>query len=240
MDKLKALLVDDEAPAREELKYLLSRNKDVEIIKDVDNLEDAIIALNTHQIDIIFLDIQINNDNGIEFAEIIKSREVAIIFATAYDQYAVEAFSLNAVDYLLKPFSQERVNQSVNKAIKRITEDNKPKRVLKKFTFWKGDKMVVVAPEDILYLTVDDRKVIVETTKGTLTDAGPLLTTYEKLDPSLFIRTHRSYIVNLEKIEEIIPWFNNTYILKMIGLKDKEIPVSRSYLQEFKKVIGVM
>ncbi|AOY74983.1 LytR/AlgR family response regulator transcription factor [Clostridium formicaceticum] len=240
MDKLKALLVDDEMPAREELKYLLSRNEDVEIIKDVDNLDDAVIVLNTHQIDIIFLDIEINDDNGIAFAQIIKSREIAIIFATAYDQYAVEAFSLNAVDYLLKPFSQERVDQSVDKAVKKLRKDKTTKRLLKKLTFWKGDKMVVVGPEDILYLTVDDRKVIIETTKGTLTDAGPLQTTYEKLDPSLFIRTHRSYIVNLEKIEEIIPWFNNTYILKMVGLEDTEIPVSRSYLQEFKKIIGVV
>ncbi|QNO15201.1 response regulator transcription factor [Alkalicella caledoniensis] len=240
MNILKVFLVDDEMPAREELKYLLSLNDKVDLIGEADNLEDALVEITNKEIDLIFLDIQINNDNGVEFAKKIKLKEIGVVFATAYDEYAVEAFSLNAIDYLLKPFSQERVNQSIQKAIDKLSKGKKNERYLKKLTFWKGEKMVVIAPEDILYLTVDERKVILETTKGTLTDAGPLQNTFEKLDPNIFIRTHRSYIVNLEKIEEIIPWFNNTYNLKLVDLKETEIPVSRSYLQEFKKQVGLL
>lgn len=240
MNTLKVFLVDDEMPAREELKYLLSRNDKVDLVGEADNLEDALVEISNKEIDLIFLDIQINNDNGVEFAKKIKLREIGVVFATAYDEYAVEAFSLNAIDYLLKPFSQERVNQSIQKAVEKIFKGKKTEKYLKKLTFWKGEKMVVIAPEDILYITVDERKVVLETTKGTLTDAGPLQNTFEKLDPNIFIRTHRSYIVNLEKIEEIIPWFNNTYNLKLVDLKETEIPVSRSYLQEFKKQVGLL
>ena len=241
MSIIKVFLVDDEMPAREELKYLLSHNKNVEIVGEADNLEDALVAINNKDINLLFLDIQINSDNGVEFAANIKNNEIGVIFATAYDEYAVKAFSLNAIDYLLKPFSQERVDQSIQKATKKLVRLQKRREsYLRKLTFWKGDKMVIVAPEDILYLTVDERKVIIVTTKGTLTDTGPLQNTYEKLNPDIFVRTHRSFIVNLEKIDEIIPWFNNTYILKVVGLKEKEIPVSRSYLQDFKKLIGIV
>ena len=241
MTTLKVLIVDDEQPAREELKFLLSDNEHVDIVADVDNLEDALHTLADQSVDLIFLDIQINNQNGMTLAERIKGKEIGVIFATAYDEYAVKAFSLDAIDYLLKPFSKERVDRSVEKAYKQKLAPKVEKKQIgfRKLTFWHEEKMVVVAPEEILYLTVDDRKVIVETTKGKLTDAGPLQSTLEKLDPNVFIRTHRSFVVNIEKIEEIVPWFNNTYILRIIGLKNVEIPVSRSYLQEFKKQIGI-
>ncbi|SHK16738.1 two component transcriptional regulator, LytTR family [Anaerobranca californiensis DSM 14826] len=236
---MKILIVDDELLAREELKYLLSKDKRLEIVGDVGSLDDALEIINKREVDLIFLDIQINNENGVEFAEQIKEKEMGVIFATAYDQYAVQAFSLNAIDYLLKPFSEERVLQSIDKAFKKINKKEKPSP-FRKLTFWNEEKMVVVAPEEILYLTVEDRKVMIYTTKGILTDNGPLQSTIEKLDPNLFIRTHRSFVVNIEKIEEIIPWFNNTYILKIVGLKNVEIPVSRGYIQEFKKRIGLM
>lgn len=241
MNTLKVLIVDDEQPAREELKFLLADNEKVEVVADVDNLEDAIFALSGKHFDLIFLDIQINNQNGMALAEKIKGKDIGVIFATAYDEYAVEAFSLNAIDYLLKPFSKERVNQGIEKAYKKLgAKVEKRITSFRKLTFWNEEKMVVVAPEEIVYLTVDERKVIVETTKGRLTDTGPLQSTLDRLDPNLFIRTHRSFVVNIEKIEEIIPWFNNTYILKMFGLKNTEIPVSRGYLQEFKKQIGLL
>lgn len=240
MTALKVLIVDDEQPAREELKFLLSDNEKVDIVADVDNIEDALFALNDYDLDLIFLDIQINDDNGMVFAEKIKDKKIGIIFATAYDDYAVKAFSINAVDYLLKPFSKDRVEQSIEKAYKKL--DIKPHKKtfnFRKLTFWSKDKMVVVAPEDILFLTVDERKVVIHTNKGKFTDAGPLQSILEKLDPSLFIRTHRSFVVNAEKIDEIIPWFNNTFILKIVGFKSLEIPVSRGYMQEFKKQIGI-
>lgn len=240
MNRLRVLIVDDETPAREELKYLLSADDRIEVVAESANLEDAKTVIDTQDIDLIFLDIQINNENGVDFAERIKERDIGVIFATAYDEYAVKAFSLNAIDYLLKPFSKERVYQSVEKAVKKITKKQDFKKTnFRKLTFWNTTKMVVVSPEDILYLTVDDRKVIIHTTKGILTDSGPLQSTIEKLDPNIFIRTHRSFVVNLEKIEEIIPWFNNTYILKVVGLKNVEIPVSRGYLQDFRKQIGI-
>lgn len=240
MTTLKVLIVDDEQPAREELKYLLSDIESVDIVADVNNLEDAIFALSEQKIDLIFLDIQINDQNGMTLAEKIKGKDIGVIFATAYDEYAVEAFSLNAIDYLLKPFSKERVNESIKKAFKKLgVKVKKRQSNFRKLTFWNEEKMIVVAPEEIIYLTVDERKVVVETTKGRLTDTGPLQSTLDKLDQDLFIRTHRSFVVNIEKIEEIIPWFNNTYILKMFGLKNIEIPVSRGYLQEFKKQIGL-
>ncbi|WP_353892587.1 LytTR family DNA-binding domain-containing protein [Proteinivorax hydrogeniformans] len=240
MDKVKVAIVDDELPSREELKYLLSHRRELDIAYEADNFEDALDIINCKKVDLLFLDIQLKDKSGVDLAEIIEQHDVEIIFATAYDKYAVKAFSLNAVDYLLKPFSQPRVEKAVNKALKKILkEENVKKTYPPKLTFWKGEKMHVISPEEIVFITVGEKQVKVFTDKGIFTDHATLKDVQQKLDPKSFIRTHRSYIINLEKISEIIPWFNSTFNLKMKKYSDIEIPVSRSYLQSFKQELGL-
>ncbi|WP_350344473.1 LytTR family DNA-binding domain-containing protein [Proteinivorax tanatarense] len=240
MDKIKVAIIDDELPSREELKFLLSHRRELDIAYEADNFEDAFDLVNHKDIDLLFLDIQLKDKSGVDLAEIIDHKNIEIIFATAYDMYAVKAFSLNAVDYLLKPFSQLRVEKAVNKALNKILKERDVKKSYpQKLTFWKGEKMHVISPEEIVFITVDEKQVKIYTDKGIFFDHTTLKDVQQKLEPKSFIKTHRSYVINLEKISEIIPWFNSTFNLKMEKYTQMKIPVSRSYLQNFKKELGL-
>lgn len=234
---LRVVIVDDEKYALQELKYLLNQYSDFEICGEADSGEECIKLVDEQMPDVVFLDIHLNDKNGVDVAREItkKHRNIHIVFATAYDNYAVNAFNLDAVDYILKPFEDERIAET----IKRLKSRVKPRVLPDVLTVWKNDRMVVLDHTDIVYCCTVDNKTIVKSFKGEFISNLTLASLEQKLEKHSFLRTHKSYLVNLEHIKEIVPWFNYTYMLVMEGYEKDEVPVSRTYMKKFKNTLGI-
>lgn len=238
---LKCVIVEDEFPAREELKYFISNHDGIELEKEFDNPVDALKFIQNTQIDAVFLDINMPELDGMSLAKILSklNSELKIIFITAYREYAAEAFEIKAFDYLLKPYSESRIKEVLNnltlsKSNDLIKENNK----INKITVSSGDKLIVLSLDEICYIEIIEKESLVYTKTSTYTSKLKLSKWEEILPKNKFYRTHRSYIVNLDKIREIEPWFNGTYILKIEDTKFK-IPVSRNNIKEFKELLGI-
>ncbi|WP_018665184.1 LytR/AlgR family response regulator transcription factor [Heyndrickxia acidiproducens] len=246
---LTAFIVDDEPLARDELIYLLKRSKQVEIAGQAESIETAFDKLKDMDVDVIFLDIQLGEESGINIAK--KLNQLGdppmIVFATAYDEYALKAFELNALDYLLKPFDEKRVQQTIEKLVKQIngTEQrfkfpsgvqailaNQPE----KLALTVDEKIVLINVNDILYIQANDGKTMVATTKNKYYVHDSLVTFERKLEQSSIIRVHRAFLVNINSIVEIEPWFNSTYNLILVN--NEKVPVSRTYVKELKQLLG--
>ncbi|PGZ96973.1 DNA-binding response regulator [Bacillus pseudomycoides] len=245
---LKVLVVDDEMLARDELKYLLYRTKEVDIIDEADSVEEALEKLMESKPDLVFLDIQLSDDNGFEIANILKKmkKPPAIVFATAYDQYAIQAFEVDALDYILKPFDEERIVQAIKKFKKRKQHEMEEKQEvhapdvssgMKRLALPIDESIVLVNIEDIVYAGLLDGKVIVKTICDTYVTYDTLAILEKKLPQMNFLRVHRSFIVNVNHISEIQPWFNSTY--NLIMKEDSKVPVSRTYAKELKKLLRI-
>jgi len=264
---MRVMVVDDERPARDELCYLLREIPGVEIVAQAATGEETIRKFQEHRPDAIFLDIQMPDASGVDVArELLQlGFSPAIVFATAYDQYAIDAFDVNAVDYLLKPFHEDRLAETMLRLKKRLegkylgeetqikTEQVQTQEFLAKLDQIYNSLHVVEGREgklkiedngqillipfgDILYATIEERSVrIVTQERSYLTNYS--LTELEGLLKSSFLRVHKSYLAHLDQIHSIIPWFNNTYNLIM---NDKsEIPVSRTYVKAFRERMGL-
>ncbi len=243
---LKAYIVDDEPLARDELKYLLNRSKQVEIIGESDCVEDTISDISLLKPDIVFLDIELADDNGLSLAKQLETIKPtpAIVFATAYDEYAFQAFELNAIDYILKPFDEQRIQKTLEKIMKMQKVEEKDSSINHSLINNENGKIAVLVNEriilltlaDLLYLESSEGKCSIVTINQEYTVSEALVVLEKKLNPSKFLRVHRSFIVNLDYIVEIEPWFNSTYNLL---LKDgSKVPVSRTYVKELKQRIG--
>ncbi|MEI4830962.1 LytTR family transcriptional regulator DNA-binding domain-containing protein [Bacillus sp. FJAT-53711] len=245
---LRILVVDDEMLARDELKYLLYRTKEVDMIDEADSVEEALEKLIESKPDLVFLDIQLSDDNGFEIANILKKMKnpPAIVFATAYDQYAIQAFEVDALDYILKPFDEERIVQALKKFKKRKQHEMAEKQEvhvpdvssrMEKLALPIDESIVLVNIEDIVYAGLLDGKVIVKTICDTYVTYDTLAILEKKLPQMNFLRVHRSFIVNINHISEIQPWFNSTY--NLIMKEDSKVPVSRTYAKELKKLLRI-
>ena len=234
--------------ARDELKYLLYRTKEVDIIDEADSVEEALEKLIESKPDLVFLDIQLSDDNGFEIANILKKMKnpPAIVFATAYDQYAIQAFEVDALDYILKPFDEERIVQAIKKFKKRKQHEMAEKQEvhapnvssrMEKLALPIDESIVLVNIEDIVYAGLLDGKVIVKTICDTYVTYDTLAILEKKLLQTNFQRVHRSFIVNVNHISEIQPWFNSTY--NLIMKEDSKVPVSRTYAKELKKLLRI-
>ncbi|MFJ5624533.1 LytR/AlgR family response regulator transcription factor [Peribacillus loiseleuriae] len=243
---LKAYIVDDEPLARDELKYLLIQSKQVKILGESDCLEDAVVDISKLKPDLVFLDIELAEDNGLQLAKHLLTLDPipAIVFATAYDEYALQAFELNALDYLLKPFDENRIQKTLEKIqqMQRIgEEENTIHPSLKKDHTGKmavpvDERIILLTCDDILYLESFEGKSIIKMMEHTYKFSEALVVLEKKLNRGQFIRVHRSFIVNMDHIIEIEPWFNSTYHLIM---KDRsKVPVSRTYVKELKQLLG--
>lgn len=242
----KALIVDDEPLARDELAYLLKRSKAVEIVGEADSIRSTLEFIQTKEVDVVFLDIQLADESGLELAQKLQdfSQQPAIVFATAFDEYALNAFELYAIDYILKPFDEMRIQKTVEKLAKLSTKTIKPE-VKKNSPLLKQDKLAIsvderillITFEEIIYIFTQDGKTSVVTDKMTYQLNEPLINLERKLNNTSFIRIHRSYIVNLDKIMEIQPWFNSTYNLIMSN--SEKVPVSRTYTKELKQLFDL-
>lgn len=238
------LIVDDEPLAREELSYLVSQHPQVTSVAEADSVVEAMEEMMDQKPDLLFLDIHLTDESGFDLAEKLTHRKKApyLVFATAYDQYALKAFQVNAKDYILKPFEEEKITQVIEKASKEMaqavpenTAEKEPKS--EAIPIQGEDRIYLVAPEDIYLVSVEERQLSIFVDQQVYKMTGTLNSIEQKLPAALFIKTHRSFILNRTKIQEIQPWFNNT--LQVILTNGSKVPVSRSYVKEFKEKLGL-
>lgn len=234
----KTIIIDDELPAIEELKYHLSKDKQFIIERAISDPQKGIVEILDIKPDVVFLDIDMPQIKGYQLAEILNKtpNPPLIIFVTAHDDYAIKAFELNATDYILKPINEERFKMLLVK-IKNILHKSESKKSNTKIPLWKSDKINMVDVDDINYITIEDKNVLIHTSSQMYYKVDTLSSFLEEL-PSQFFRSHRNYIINLNNIEEIIPWFNNTYTVKFSN-NEEEIPVSRRNVKEFKEKLDL-
>jgi two-component system response regulator LytT len=248
---ISTLIVDDEQLASDELAYLLREFPDVEVIGTARNGLQAAKLIEDLEPELVFLDVQMPGMDGLGVIRALKERNVALpyfVLATAYDQYAVEAFRLEALDYLLKPVDKDRLAQSVERARRFVQERAKsqppeppPSRNLPhrtKLLIRAANRNLIVDANDVIYATIND---------GLITIVAPNLEgqsnyrTIEELqsnlDPDVFWRVHRSYLVNINRIKEVIPWFKSSYMLRMDDKKQTEIPVSRMQTKRLRALL---
>lgn len=252
---LRCLIVDDEKPARQELLYILSNIEGVEVVGEASHGIEALELIKKLRPDIVFLDIQMPQMSGIDVARKLLEEEYRpmIIFVTAYDQFAVEAFEVNAIDYLLKPISEERLERRLeniilkdheekfdyNKLNKLIQDiESNTKTTTKRLSLYHNNKLIPIETKDIIYATIEDKSTVILSNKGKFETNYTLNDLMEKLDSSSFFRTHKSYIVNLNYIESIEPWFNSTYNINLKDI-DEVIPVSRNYAKNFREIMNI-
>lgn len=250
---LRALIIDDEAPARDELSYLLSLEQGITVIAEADSGPTAIEQAASKKPEVIFLDVEMRGLGGLETAAILRKviPEAMIVFATAYDEYAVKAFEVGAIDYILKPFESERIHAAVERlksylphewaaASQRIDAAIAHSKItVQKLPVEKDGKIKLVNYNDILYAYASCGEVTVVADRQEYSYHGTLSELEERLRGTFLARVHKSYIVNMAKVYEIIPWFKGTYWLKVEGRPDIEIPVSKNQIKEVKDMLGL-
>lgn len=244
---MKILVVDDEPLARNELAYLIKKSPSLQgqTIKlyQAEDIKEAQGILLKHQIDIMFLDISLNEENGFELAEELKQLTYSpiIIFATAYDEYAVKAFDVGALDYVLKPFEQKRIDQALAKAINilnvQITKSAQTKTDREVLSIELEDRNVVIKKLDVISAIIDNGILTIATNKQKYQTKKTLAWIVKRLPDQLFMQVHRSAIVNIEDIQEIQPWFNHTLLLIMSN--GDRIQVGRSYRKDLNERLGM-
>ncbi len=252
-EDLRAVVVDDEPLAREELCYLLDELAGVEVIAQAGNGPDAVAAVTEHEPDLVFLDVQMPGLTGFEVARrlVAAGPPVSIVFVTAYDQHAIEAFEVNAVDYLLKPVDAARLDTAVQRVRQRrsarplndqldrivqLVEQRQGRR--EQLAVKVGERFLLVQADDIIFASLADESITIVTRQISGTCNFRTLDELQaRLDPARFWRVHRSHLVNINKIKEIVPWFSRNYILRMKDAKATEIPVSRSQTRRLREYL---
>ncbi len=255
MNKMKCLIIEDEIPAAEDLKHIVSVHPFFEVAEIAHDAVAGYSLVIQSLPDLIFLDINIPEQNGIELAKKIRNSgfNTSIIFVTAYEQYALEAFEVEAVDYILKPFEEKRIYSTMNRLYEKWKNTNS--KNLDSFAGMKGilshleqtskpvkkipcdinGKTVLINIEDICFCYVTSEKTFVKTREKTLLTSFTLCELEKKTG---FFRSHKSYIVNLNYLKELYPWFNGTYELVIDDLEKSKIPLSRNYVKSLKNVLG--
>lgn len=256
---LRALVVDDEQLAREELCFLLGEAGDVDIVGQA---ADGVLALRLAgelRPDIVFLDVQMPGLTGFEVARRMLEADLLpqLVFVTAFDQYAIEAFSVNAIDYVLKPVDASRLAQTLDRVRKRLASEQAARLSLAPADLEKviaavqarqdrrgqiairvGERFVLVQAEEVVHASLIDDAIVIATHAGQGTSNYRTLDELQaRLDPAVFWRVHRSHLVNITKIKEIVPWFSRNFLLKMKDAKATEIPVSRTQTKRLREYL---
>jgi two-component system, LytTR family, response regulator LytT len=257
---LSAVIVDDEQLARDELAFLLKNTGDVNVVAQGKNGLEGVSLIKEHSPDLVFLDVQMPGLDGFGVIKKLLDKKIPlpkIVFATAFDQYAVKAFEVNAVDYLLKPFDKKRVAQAVQKARSQQEAEElpaekidtlvrmlqAPKTQIPKILIKAVGRMFLVDQREICYASIEDGVITVVTAGSAGMEGHSNCRTLEELldslDPGLFWRAHRSYLVNINRIREVVPWFKSSYQLRMDDKKQSEIPVSRAQTKRLRELFGL-
>ncbi len=260
-EKLKALIIDDEYPARQELRFALKNFDNIEIVGEAANAQEAMELIKALDYHVLFLDISMPGMNGLELGAAIQEmpKRPFIIFVTAYDEFAVSAFEVNAVDYILKPIEQKRLEKAINKVIRLTREpasaktadgdrnsngkvkfmEDLPNQIkIDRIPAEKQGKTILVNESDIFYAFTERDYVYIKTYADKLLTRFTLKDLTARLNASVFFRTHRCYLVNLHKVKEIIPFFNGTYNLIVEDVERSEVPVSRAQAKKLRKILG--
>lgn len=289
---IRTILIDDEAPARDELRYLLTTHHadTIDIIGEADNATAAISLITREQPDLIFLDIHMHGLSGLELGQVVHdiSPKSKIIFATAYDEYALKAFELQALDYVVKPIEEERLAKAVTHAKKALYPNGMPSAKspetaneealgtdsaastptgtaealasdestasstapiapsirTNKIAVDDGAHILLIDLDTISYITGESGRLEVHTTKGSYKSNKTLTELQERLRGTSLYRVHRSYIVNLNMVSEVVPWFKGTYWLRLPQTTAKgteliDIPVSKAQVKPIKELLGI-
>ena len=256
---ISTIIVDDEQLSREELSYLLKSVGDVDVVAQGSNGVEAINLIREHNPELVFLDVQMPGLDGFGVIKKLVDKKhplPQIVFATAFDQYAVRAFEVNAVDYLLKPFDKKRVVQSVEKAkqklaaappasnerleslINLLEQQQKPQQ--QKILLRSAGRLILVDQKDVCFATIDEGVITVATpSMEGHSNCRTLEELLESLDPNVFWRAHRSHVVNINRIKEVLPWFKSSYQLRMDDRKHTELPVSRAQTKRLRELFGL-
>ena len=251
---IRAVVADDEAPAREELCFLLEGMDGVTVVGRAENGPRARAMVGELTPHVVFLDVQMPGQTGFDAARaLIEGRSDAhVVFVTAYDQYAVEAFEVNAVDYLLKPLERQRLEQAVERVRQRVAaglpRDEQVDRLIQEIAWRRerrgqlavrvDDRVLLVRAEDVVFASLDGDTVVVATEQVAGTPNYRTLDELQaRLDPDVFWRVHRSHLVNIGKVKEIVPWFSRNFVLRMRDGKSSEIPVSRSQTKRLRQYL---
>ena len=243
---ISTIVVDDERLACDELVYLLKQFEDIEVLATAHNGLEAVKLIEDLDPDLVFLDVQMPGLDGLGVIQKLTEKDIPLphfILATAYDQYAVEAFEWGAMDYLLKPVEQERLALTVERARKAVAEKaasshagpplQPPEQVSRapqrtKLLVKSGGRNLIVDAQDVVYATIDDGVItLVATSVEGESNYRTIEELQSNLDPDIFWRVHRSFLVNINRIREVIPWFKSSFQLRMDDRKHTEIPVSR-------------
>lgn len=259
--KLKALIVDDEYPARQELRFALSSFENIEIVGEATSAQEALALIKALDYQVLFLDISMPGMSGLELGAAIQElpRQPHVIFVTAFDEHAVQAFEVNAVDYLLKPVEPGRLKKAIDKVVRisqeyagadtaagldqldaevRTVPTQQGQIKIDRIPAEKQGKTVLVAESDVFYAFTEQDYIYIKTFSDKLFTRFTLKELEARLNPSVFFRTHRCYLVNLHKVKEIVPFFNGTYNLVVEDKENSEVPVSRAQAKKLRKILG--
>lgn len=247
---IKCIVIDDEKPARDEISYLIESHEDFKVLASYDNGKEFLEALDTLDFDILFVDVNMPVMNGIETVEhMSKYSDAHVVFVTAYDDYAIKAFELNAIDYLLKPVSEERMSKCINRILNDLVGHEYTEKlndIISQFKdrqehicFHKDGKIFPVKLNEILYAKAENKGTLICTKKDCFSSSIQLRELEKKLMVGNFFRCHRSYLINLDYIKHIEPWFNRTFQIEMEETEEK-IPISRNYVQGFKELMNIL
>ena len=273
---ISALIIDDEQLARDELAYLLESAADVDVVAQGTNGIEAVELIEEHHPDLVFLDVQMPGLDGFAVIQRVMERHrkqkdgngwalPQFVFATAYDQYAVRAFDVNAVDYLLKPFDRGRLDKALERVRGRMTNGTaaasdspiesqldallsllkSPQSVARaaqpaKLIVQAGSRLLLVDQADICFAEIEEGviRVVTQQFEGQ-SKCRTIEELLDQLDPAVFWRAHRSFVVNINQIREVVPWFKSTYQLRMNDKKQTEIPVSRAQTKRLRELFNL-
>ena len=253
MNKIRAMVVDDEAMARERVVSLLRQEQDIELIGECSDGQQAVNAITSQQPDLVFLDVQMPAVDGFRVIEQVGPEKMpAVVFVTAYDEYAVRAFEVHALDYLLKPFGRERFQQTLQharthverrragdlgKRLMALVQDIKPEpQKLDRLVVKSGGRVFFLRTEDIVWIEATSNYVRLHLGEDSHLFRETMNGIEARLDPQRFVRIHRSRIVNSDRIKELQPWFNGEYVVVLQN--GTRLTLSRGYREKLQERLG--
>ena len=253
MTKIRAAVVDDEMPARYELTSILHDIENVDVVAEFSTGKGFLEFLKKDSVDVVFMDIEMPVMTGIQTVQAMEqmSDEILsiprVVFSTGFAQFAIQAFDLAVFDYILKPYTKERIRKTISRVKQNMEEQESNKQIgeiinsKNNFVLAIENKFIVLNPEkEIVLIKTLQGKLQFYTTRGILESRLLLKDVESRLSRSGFLRTNKSFLVNINMVKEIEPWFNDTYLLIMNHYEKEEVPVSRHYLKDFKTVMGIL
>lgn len=259
---INTVIVDDERPARDELAYLLKGFPDINVIAQGKNGLEAVSLIKEHSPDLVFLDVQMPGLDGFGVIQKLMERKLRvpqIVFATAFDNYAVHAFEVNAVDYVLKPFDKARIAKAIQRAKKMVEANTSPVERLETLVGQLGaagaaappkstqpvkllvksqSRMFLVDAEEVIYASIQDGTITISAKDAEgVSNYRTIEELAGALDADVFWRPHRSYLVNINHIKEVLPWFKSSFMIKMNDKRQTEIPVSRTQTKRLRELL---